>query len=163
MVDAGITPLAAAPRKPLGEFIKPTAYQSASFLVSPCPLYSGPVSDSTQGTLRFSTNRTAKPWSHHFSLRLPPAHILPRLNPTRPFSGVRTPGPTLPGEEGPLQQMLSKKGGKRARASRSIKPDTPPFPHHILLPRTTSYPSESPSVPDLRLQITDSYLNLLSE
>lgn len=43
----GSTPLAAAQAKPLGKFIKPTTYQSASFLVSPCSLYSGPVSDPT--------------------------------------------------------------------------------------------------------------------
>lgn len=123
----GSTPLAAARGKPLGTFIKPTTYQSASW--SLLALYiqvQFQIPPRELGDFQPTGLQCPGVIISPFAFLQP--HILPKLDPTRPFSGVRTPGPTLQGEEGPQQQMLSKKGGKRALASGSIKPDPLPLP-----------------------------------
>ena len=146
----GPTPLAAARGKPLGKFIKPTTYQSASFFVSPCSLYSGPVSDPTQGTLRFSANRTAMPWSHHFSLRFPLASHTPQTRSYKALLWCQNPRTHTSGRGRTPTADAFQEGRETCTWHLEASSLTPsPFPHRILLPRTTSYRSESPSVPDL--------------
>lgn len=143
----GSTPLAAAQAKPLGKFIKPTTYQSASFLVSPCSLYSGPVSDPTGNSEIFKQQDCSALESLFLPLLQP--HILPKLDLQGPSLVSGPPRTHTSGKERTPRAEAFKKEENMCLhlEASSLTPST--FPHRILLPRTTSYPWESPSVPDL--------------